>query len=276
MRQSVSRFTRSGRVPLSSLCLTLVLAASASAHDPDAPEEPPPPPSPWEVAVALGGSLRGGDVSRFAANGDASVSYYWATDRLTGRVLADYGETTNQVVNVAGFLVDQKVVDTQNYGGSLLWRHDFTERFFNEARTTADSDPIQSRDVRVTADITPGYRVWMRSEKEYFDVKAGPSYRFERFNDGSPDNQFFEGRAAYQFEGRIGEALEIQHQTEILVPFSEVEAYLLRSELTLSVPLVYGFYLRTNGRIENLGRPAVGRKDTNYWITFGLEYRFGR
>ena len=36
-----------------------------------------------------------------------------------------------------------------------------------------------------------------------------------------------------------------------------------------------GFYFRTNGRLEYQGQPAVGRKDLNFWLTFGLEYRFG-
>jgi len=232
------------------------LALPAAAEDP-APAEPE---KPWEFKIAAGISLREGDESKFNGNGDLLYKYGFTKDTLTFRALGDYGESDGDR-------------DTENYGANLKWRHDFDGRFFWLSNTGADSDQIQGRNLRVIVNSGPGYRIWQDGDANFFDVATGLGYRHERFRGDDPNNDLLDMVAGYDYQQIFGEAVEIVHATDFYAPVNEIEAYLVKSEITLSVPLFAGLHFRNNARYEYVHQPADDRKESNFWLTMGLEYR---
>lgn len=243
------------------VCVLLWLWAAAAAAQ-DAPAKPDEPKNPWGVKAALSGSLRAGDEDKGSANADLEVGYTFNSDSLTFRALGDYG-------------VSKGTEDTKDASGTLTWRHDFTHRFFATAKLYADTDPIQDRELRFIVDAGPGYRIWEQSKKEFFEVSSGVGYRADRFKAPTPDDDFLDLRASYRYQDKIGDALEVTHHTDFSFPANQVEDFLVKSELTLAVPLFKGFFLRNNVRVEYDNRPALDKKSTNLWLTLGLEYRWG-
>jgi putative salt-induced outer membrane protein YdiY len=251
-----------GRRRLVCTGIALVWLGATAVAAQDAPAQTDAPTNPWGVKAALSGSLRTGDEDKGAANGDVEVGYKFNSDSLTFRALGDYG-------------VSNGSEDTKDASGSLTLRHDFTHRFFGTAKVYADTDPIQNRELRFIVDAGPGYRIWEQNDKEFFEVSSGVGYRADRFKAPTPDDDFLDLRASYRYHDKIGDALEISHATDFSFPANQVEDFLVKSELTLSVPLLKGFFLRNNLRLEYDNRPALDKKSTNLWLTLGLEYRWG-
>ena len=243
------------------VALSLGLSTSALAEDPppadDAPEKP------WEFKVAAGLALRDGDQSRFTGNADLLYQYAFTQDTWTLRGLAFYGESDGDR-------------DTENYFGNLAWKHAFTDRFFWLTNAGVDSDQIQGRNIRFAGNSGPGYRIWQGEEDEYFDIASGIGYRHERLREdggGRVKNDLVDAVASYHFQNTFGEALEIIHNTDLYAPVNDIEDFLARSELTLSVPIFSGLHFRNNARYEYVNDPADGRNSSNFWLTIGLEYR---
>lgn len=240
----------------------IVLVALASWAFPSAglAEEEEEETPKWEARAAAGFALRGGDTNQFSLSGDTRVRRNFTDDSLTFRGLADWGKTGG-------------TVDSENYGGFLDWRHDFTSRFFWLSTTGVSADPVQDRNIRIQASSGPGYRLWQESDKEFFDVSSGVGYRHEQFRKGKDDNNFVDLVGGYDYHDMIGEALEVVHTTRLAMPANETKSWLATSELTLSIPLVGSIHFRNNARYEYVNDPADDSKKSNYWLTIGLEYR---
>lgn len=245
---------------LGSLLLVAGLSSGALAQDAPPAAGPAAPAKTWEASLSLGGSLRSGDENRYAGSGALMVKRLWSQDTLTYRALGDYGKTGSQV-------------DTNDFGTSLEWRHDWSGRFFWLSTTGLDSDAVQGRNLRFTVNSGPGYRVWQQSKNEYLDVSSGLGYRHEEFRRGVSSNDLLDLRAGYEYQDKIGEVLEISHRTEIFAPANEIRNFLAKSELTLLVPLFKGLHFRNNARYEYVNHPADGMKSSNFWLTIGLEYK---
>lgn len=237
-----------------------IAMGARSALAQEAAGAPDPEPDPWEARVALGGSLRAGDESRYSGNADGMLLRRFDVDTWTWTAVGDYGKTGGER-------------DAENFGTNLEWRHAFNGRFFWLSNAGADHDAVQGRNLRLLVNTGPGYRIWEASEKRFFDVSTGVGYRHERFRGDEFDNNLIEGRAGYEYRDIIGETLEIVHQTDVFAPANEIEAFLAKSELTLSVPLVGGLHFRNNARYEYVNQPADDNEESNFWLTIGLEYR---
>lgn len=236
------------------------VAAAPSWAEPVAGSPDEPEPKRWEARFALGGSLRAGDESRYSGNADGMLKRLWEQDTVTWRAVGDYGKTGGER-------------DAENFGSSLDWRHDFQSRFFWLSTASADHDAVQGRNLRLQFNTGPGYRIWEASEKRFFDVSAGAGYRHERFRGDEPNNDLADLRVGYEYQDLIGEVLEVVHRTDFYAPANDIDDYLAKSELTLSVPLVGGLHFRNNARYEYVNQPAEGNEESNFWLTIGLEYR---
>jgi putative salt-induced outer membrane protein YdiY len=235
-----------------------VWCAPAAAHD---VEEEPEAPLVWEFDLAAGGTLRSGDENRYAGNADVRARRFWSADTVTFRALGFYGKTGGEV-------------DTNNAGAFLDWRHALGDRFFWLSQSSAETDPVQDRNLRVTVSTGPGYRMWEQSETEFFDIASGLGYRYETFRGDEGDNNLLDARAGYVYQDKLGEALDVIHFSDVYAPVYDIENFLFRSELTLSVPLFGGIHWRNNVRYEYVNEPAEGRKNSNVWLTFGVQYHF--
>jgi putative salt-induced outer membrane protein YdiY len=239
--------------------LGLVLVAAPAASE-DAADPPADPPKKWEASIALGGSLRSGDENRYSGNADGMLKRLWDADTLTWTAFGDYGKTGGDR-------------DVEDFGTGLDWRHAFNGRFFWLSTVSADHDAVQGRNLRLQASTGPGYRLWRASEDRYFDVSTGLGYRHEEFRRDEPDNDLFDWRVGYEYKDKIGEIVEILHKTNVFTPLNDIENFLAQSELTLSVPLVYGIHFRNSARYEYVNEPADDKENSNFWLTIGLEYR---
>ncbi len=132
---------------------------------------------------------------------------------------------------------------------------------------------MEGRNLRVTVDSGPGYRVWEGGEGRFFDLSSGLGYRHERFRRDEPENNLIDIRAGYEYNDKIGEVVEVKHKSDAFMPANDFEAFLLKSELTLSVPLVGGLHFRNHARYEFVNEPVVDNVQHNFWLTVGLEYR---
>ena len=189
--------------------------------------------------------------------------YAFTQDIFTLRGLADYGESDGDR-------------DTENYFGNAEWKHTFTDRFFWLSNVGADSDQIQGRNIRILANTGPGYRIWQGEENEFFDISSGIGYRYEKLRNDDrtrTTNDLIDAIAGYDYQQTFGEAIEIIHSTDLYAPVNDIEDFLAKSEITLSVPLFSGLHFRNNARYEYVNEPAEGRQNSNFWLTIGLEYR---
>ena len=241
------------------LLVAIVSAPAAGEEAAVAGEEEP---KAWDARIAAGLSLREGDESNFTANGDVMVGRRWTADTLTFRGLADYGKSGGDTL-------------AENYGATLTWRRDLTERFFWRTVGGLDSDQVQGRSLRATIGTGPGYRIWEASENEFLDFWGSLGYRYERFRSHSrtPDNNLVDLGLGYDYHDVWKDVVEIVHSTGVFTPLNDAENFLARTEATLSVPLFSGLHFRTNTRYEYVNEPAAGAKSSNWWFSLGLEYR---
>ncbi|MGH0030153.1 MAG: DUF481 domain-containing protein [Myxococcota bacterium] len=243
--------------------LWLGFAVPASAQDADPAADPPPdPPKRWEGSLALGGSLRAGDESRYGGNAEGMLKRLWERDTLTWTAFGNYGKTGGDE-------------DANDFGSKLEQRHAFNGRFFWLTSAAADHDAIQARNLRFQTYTGPGYRIWEASDARYLDASVGLGYRHERFRN-APNNDLLDARSGYEYKDLIGEVLEVVHRTDVFTPLNDIDDFLAKSELVLSVPLFSGLHFRNHARYEYVNKPADGKEESNFWLTIGLEYRFDR
>ncbi len=239
----------------------------------------------WTGSVNLGIALTTGTTDSYSGNAQASAERAWESDTLTFGLDAIYGRADGDY-------------NANNQTATTKWRHNFTEQFYSHAGLELGRDSIQLIQWHLVTTAGPGWRAWQAGEKRYLDLEAGVGYWHEEFrtfidedndpldpatglrnpdwepNSTEPDRDEAIVTASFEHANLIGDALEFKLGWEFLLPVTDTNAFVTRSELVGSVPLLAGWFFRTSFAIEYQNAPAEEAEEVNTTLTSGLEYRF--
>ncbi len=218
-------------------------------------------PKPWNGHVTLGASLSAGNSDVFTATLDALLQRDWENDHLEFRAFAVYGTAEGEVNQ-----------NSQLFGA--LWRHFYDPDFYAYLSTEASRDEIQDRKFRGLVNVGAGIVLWKDSDKELFSLEGGVGYRLETFTGNTPTRNDVTGRAAALYKNVFLDDVEFTQTAEVIVPFTDPNSFIGRSESILSVPISESWSFRTSLRLEYNNDPANGRDNLDILTTLGLEYSF--
>ncbi len=255
--------------------LGLVLITGVSSAEDEKKQER------WSGELALAINAQSGSTDTFAGSLDATTERTWnEKDLLRFRFNGVYG-TTRSRGNSQG---TQTIQNSQALFGN--WKHRIHNRFFWATGTEASRDNTQDLEVRLALATGPGYRLWQGEDgpKEYFDISAGPGYRYEIYDGntgGTPGengdtSHFADLVAAAEYKNLLfGDKIEYSHTLSARMPANETSAYILRTELILGVPLTAGWSFRTSFMAEYVASPGSDEvNNTTTRTAVGLGYKF--
>lgn len=245
------------------IALTLLPALSAQAEGEEEEKKP------WSGSVDLGAGHSTGTKDSYNGRLQTALQRDWERDRLRLNLDAIYGKSDGDIDKNA-----QKV-----FGD---YRHNFTKRFYGVWNAEVGRDTVENVKVRALTTLGPGCRIWERDEKSHLDGELGAGFRHESFlldsetNEKTPARNNFELRAAYEYNDVVGpsQALELSHGTEVLLPPSDIDTFLVRSRIGLAVPLVLELKFSFSFDVEYQNEPAQGAEKWNTKGTLGLLYQF--
>ena len=217
----------------------------------------------WSGSVSLSGGHSSGTKNSFTGRLEAGAQHDWERDRARFNIDALYGRSDGEVD-----------ANAQKAFGD--YRHNFTRRFFGYWNAEVGRDAVEEIKLRALTTLGPGYRLWLQDEKRYLDGEIGVGYLHESYLDGTDTRNSPQLRAAYEYRDLLGpqQVLEVSHNTEVLLPLNDVEALLVRSRISLAVPLVLEFKFKVSFDAEYQNQPALSAEKWNTKSTFGLLYEF--
>ncbi len=218
-------------------------------------------PKAWNGHVSLGASLSAGNSDVFTATLDALLQRDWENDHVEFRAIAVYGTAEGEVNQ-----------NSQLFGA--LWRHFYDPDFYAYISTEASRDEIQDRKLRGLLNVGAGIVLWKDSDKELFSMEGGVGYRLETFTGATPTRNDVTARAAALYKDVFFDDVEFTQTAEIIVPLTDANSFIGRSESILSVPISESWAFRTSLRLEFNNDPAGGRDNLDILTTLGLKYSF--
>jgi len=258
------------RIAMSAMALVMAAGVSAAA-DGDG----------WNAELAASLSAQTGTTDSISGSIDATGERNWEKDEVDLRFSALYGTTRTRNKNKN----DQTTQNNQGIFGA--WKHTVHDRFFWETTDEISRDTVQDRLVRVAVDTGPGYRMWQGddSAKEHFDLKAGIGYRFEMYDPttvpGAPDrgsldeDHFADIVGSFEYKNSLfDDKVEYTHTGSAKVPANDPDAYALRTEVILGVPLTSSWSFRASFLAEYLNDQPDEVNNTTTRATLGLGYKF--
>lgn len=268
------------RIPLASLGSSEVVAAQLAAageaaidaaieeaqddEDLFATEGDVLKPKDWTGKVALLGSFREGNSETLDVNFRAEAKRQWTVDRLDLSAGYSYGEAEGEK-------------NTSNAFAGAKFDHFYNKRFYSYANATVLWDEIAEIDLRALVGIGAGLTVWKEpenGEKQYFDVEAGISAIYEKFSANGDDGLDPALRVATDYKNLLGETVEFSNENEFIMPFSEVDGWILRSITSLNVPLSDAWYLKNSLELDYQAAPPAGTENLDIRVLLGIEYSF--
>jgi putative salt-induced outer membrane protein YdiY len=138
--------------------------------------------------------------------------------------------------------------------------------------------------VRLWLTTGPGYRVWQGEmpKKEHFDVTVGGGYRYELYdgNTGDPtddgyDSQLADVLATFEYKNNLFDGrIEYTHTGGAAMPVNDPNAYVLRTEAIIGVPLTAAWSFRTTFLFEYTNDVPDDVNSTLTRTTMGIGYKF--
>ena len=230
------------------------------------------------AAIAVGT----GTTRTFSGNVDGKATRTWENDVASIRARADYGLSEESR--------DASQKSIQNSQALLAdWKHTIHERFFWDTNAELSRDVIQDREVRARVNTGPGYRWWESEDaaKQHFDTSFGVGYRYELYDgntgsfnaglaaDNGFDENFVDLVLGWEYRNLLfDDSIEYTHTGFAAMPANDPDAYLLRTEVIIGIPLTEAWSFRIAALVEytNEVPNEVEKLRTN--TTLGLGYKF--
>jgi putative salt-induced outer membrane protein YdiY len=257
------------RKKLLTLALTSCLVWPAVAQAEDEPEG-------WTGDASLSFSSQTGTTDSIAGTLDLKTSRAWTKDVIGARFLGSYGTSREK-----GSDANDTTLDSQAVFGN--WKHTVTGKFFWDSNTEASRDGTQDRDIRFTLSTGPGLRMWHGEDagSDHFDVSVGVGYRYEVYDGNANDvgtdkleDNLADGVIAFEYKNTLFDKVEYTHTGSARMPFNEINAYILRSEITLGVPLSAAWDLRAGFVAEYVKVTVDPNNELTTRTKIGLGYKF--
>lgn len=253
------------------VCGLLVGAGAATAGDDG-----------WTGDVAVALTAQSGTQDTFAGSIDTIGERSWEKDFAAIRFNAVYGTARN---NGDGNSEREVIQNSQALFGD--WKHTFSERAFWNTGSELSRDTTTNRDVRAAISTGPGYRTWMGGDpaEEHFDIYGGIGYRYEQYdgnaNDGAGDDldndvaHLADLVAGFEYKnGLFEDRVNYTHTFIGKAPANDFNAYLLRTEVLIGIPLGDAWSFRTGVLVEYVNDTPEETDPLTTRTTVGLGYTF--
>ncbi|MEE8166369.1 MAG: DUF481 domain-containing protein [Myxococcota bacterium] len=259
--------------------LCVVLAATLTSAEEDKGDD-------WAGEVSASIAAQSGSVDTFAATIDASGERTWTKDFLSLRFTGVYGISRDRDDTPGKNETDQ---DSQRL--SSRWKHTVRNRFFwgTEAELTRDS--TKDLDVRASVATGPGYRVWRGEDADsrHFDVSVALGYRYERYDGNTgpetgtgsltalngSDQHLADVIASFEHKNRFLDGrIEWKHSGSVALPANQPDAFLVRTEVIIGIPLIEAWSFRTSVLYEYVNDAPDDVNPSTMRTSVGLGYKF--
>ena len=217
------------------------------------------PPGKWTGSLAIGGTLKTGNVERSNFSLSGETKREWEHDRFALRILYNYAEEDGNITS-------------RNIYGSIKFDHFFTEKFYSLLSVELLKDEFKDVKLRGIIGLGAGYRIWNDAIKT-LELEAGVTYFSEDLEVGV-DDQFIAGRIAGNFSYKVLENLLFKDAALYYPSFEDSAEYKARNEASLSSVLGKGWSLKLVHIIDYDSIPAVGIEKTDQQWIGALQYDF--
>ena len=147
--------------------------------------------------------------------------------------------------------------------------YDLTPRILALGSFDAEYDEVERLSYRLVPRLGFGYRIF-KSETAFFQVESAPAYVFERFF-GGDEEDFFGISFGAETEVKLPYSAVFAGRIDYLPSVSDwIDDYLLRSEISLTLPLIgfVNFRAALSNQYDNT--PAEGTDRNELQTTVGL------
>jgi putative salt-induced outer membrane protein len=259
----------------------LLLAVSAGTFAADAPpgtaattEEKPK----WQTSAGLGFTYSSGNTENLLVTANIETQRKWERNEITLGITGGYGETEVEVTDpVTGETDEETQKNTDYIRGFGQYNRLFTERLYGYFRADALHDDIANVVYRVTLSPGVGY-YFIKEERMTLSGEVGPGYVFERLHDeenGTYDNEDYATlRLSERFEYKISDRARFWQFAEYLPAFEDFSNYTLNAEAGVEADLTTKLSLRLVAQDTYRSEPAPGRKQNDFKLLAGLNYKF--
>lgn len=230
----------------------------------------------WGGDVGISFTQQSGTTNTVAGTLDVKVGRDWEHDEVDLRGLANYGASERRN--------DGRQITQNSQGFFGDWKHTFSDRFFAAQAMEVSRDATQDRDLRVALSTGPGFRAWLGEDaaKEHFDLSAGIGYRYEVFDGNNGDatvnksqDNFVDVVAAFEYKNMLfDDRVAFTHTGSARMPANRPNNYILRTEVTLGVPLTEAWDLRAGFLAEYIKVTPKAAVGLTTRTTVGLGYKF--
>ncbi len=241
----------------------------------------------WVGDVAVAITAQSGTQDTFAGTIDAKGTRTWAEDVAEIRFTGVYGTSRKNGDENS----EQEVIqNAQALFGD--WKHTFTDRYFWNTGSELSRDSTTARDVRAAISTGPGYRAWMGedADKEHFDIYSGVGYRYEQYDGNGNDGPGGTGSgddidnvadhladlvAGFEYKnGLFEDRVEYTHLFLGKAPANDFNAFLIRTEVLVGIPLTEAWSFRTGVLVEYVNDNPDETDPLTTRTTVGLGYKF--
>jgi putative salt-induced outer membrane protein YdiY len=261
----------------------LLLAAATSAWAADAAPAPPgaaaPPPKPkWETSAGIGVTYSDGNTRNVLITADILTRRKWEQNEIGLGIIGGYGEAEVKTVDPVTGEIDRNMEKNTDFlRGFGQYNRLFTDRFYGYFRADALHDDIANIMYRVT--LSPGAGYYFIKEKQTtLSAEIGPGYIFERLYDetnGTYDNNDYATlRLSQRFEHKFSDRARIWEFLEYLPEFADFGNFIINAEVGVEASLTKRMSLRVVAQDTYDNEPAPGRKENDFKLIAGLNYKF--
>ncbi len=211
----------------------------------------------WTGRVSAGGNIQDGNTRSKDFIADADIKARDLKNRYTMGGEANWAESAgNKTEN-----------DQQLYG---TYDRFITEKWFVGGQQTFEKDEFEQLDLRSKTGLFVGHQFYEQDNLN-LQVKAGPSYISESFENGTSDDNIALGWALDYDQKIIDEAVQIFHKHDLNTPFDDTAAFLFESETGVHMPIGKRLDATAQVDFDWDNDPLAGTKedDTTYALKLG-------
>jgi putative salt-induced outer membrane protein len=258
--------------------LVLILAATAMAGEPpEVPEEPAALPK-WESTAGVGLTLSAGNSENLLISADLGTQRKWDQNELQFGATGGYGKSRVDVRDpVTGETSRRTDKNTEFIRGFGQYNRLLSERLYGYARADALRDEIANVEYRVTLSPGVGY-MFIKNPRTTLRGEFGPGYVFERtYNEVANTHEtddYMSLRFSERFEHRLSERARLWQSAEFLPQVDDFNNFILNLELGIEADITQSLSLRVVAQDVYDNEPPPGRKNNDFKLLAGLNYRF--
>lgn len=240
-------------------------AAVPSLSAADAPAEPPKPK--WETSAGLSATLTAGNSESLTFGANALMQYKAEKNEARISAEAGYGEA-----RPAGDPDADPERNTAYVKGAAHYNRLLNERLFYYAHADVLHDDISDVQYRLT--LSPGIGYYFIKEANLtLSGEVGPGYVFERV--ANDNNDYATLRVSERLEYKISESARLWQMAEYLPEVTRwADNYIINFEVGVAAALTKKLELRVVAYDTYDPEPAAGRKENDFKLMAGINYKF--